>query len=81
MSASFGWSIYTGETFPPHPILPKLTSLTGENAFMSWAKILDCGNAPLTFLDNTVALKQLHKAHKVSVEQFSLSSTEPKSTV
>ncbi|KAK3176474.1 hypothetical protein OEA41_007797 [Lepraria neglecta] len=32
---------------------------------MSWAKILDCGDAPLTFLDNTVALKQLEKAHKV----------------
>ena len=32
---------------------------------MGWAKILDCGDAPLTFLDNTVALKQLEKAHKV----------------
>ena len=32
---------------------------------MSWAEILDCGDAPLTFLDNTVALKQLEKAHKV----------------
>ena len=29
---------------------------------MSWAKILDCGDAPLTFLDNTVALKQLEKS-------------------
>jgi agmatinase len=25
---------------------------------------VDCGDAPLTFLDNTVALKQLEKAHK-----------------
>ena len=33
---------------------------------MSWAEILDCGDVPLTFLDNTVALKQLEKAHKVS---------------
>ncbi len=38
---------------------------TGENSFISWAKIVDCGDAPLTFLDNTVALKQLDKAHKV----------------
>lgn len=39
--------------------------LSGENSFASWAKIVDCGDAPLTFLDNTVALKQLEKAHKV----------------
>lgn len=38
---------------------------TGENPYMSWAKIIDCGDAPLTFLDNTIALKQLEKAHKV----------------
>ncbi|KAH7063477.1 arginase family protein [Macrophomina phaseolina] len=38
---------------------------TGESAYQSWAKIVDCGDAPLTFLDNTVALKQLDKAHKV----------------
>ncbi|KLJ05998.1 agmatinase [Blastomyces silverae] len=38
---------------------------TGENAFKSWANIVDCGDVPLTFLDNTVALKQLDKAHKV----------------
>ncbi|OCK78042.1 Arginase/deacetylase [Lepidopterella palustris CBS 459.81] len=38
---------------------------TGENSFLDWAKIVDCGDAPLTFLDNTIALKQLDKAHKV----------------
>ncbi|KAG5297964.1 arginase [Histoplasma ohiense] len=38
---------------------------TGENVFASWASIVDCGDVPLTFLDNTVALKQLGKAHKV----------------
>ncbi|PGH35780.1 agmatinase [[Emmonsia] crescens] len=38
---------------------------TGENAFTSWASVVDCGDVPLTFLDNTVALKQLDKAHKV----------------
>ena len=37
---------------------------THENSFKSWARIVDCGNAPLTFLDNTVALEQLGKAHK-----------------
>ena len=38
---------------------------TGKNYFKRGAKIVDCGDAPLTFLDNTVALKQLDKAHKV----------------
>ncbi|KAI9819850.1 MAG: hypothetical protein M1827_006419 [Pycnora praestabilis] len=38
---------------------------TGENSFADWAKVVDCGDAPLTFLDNTIALKQLDKAHKV----------------
>jgi agmatinase len=37
---------------------------THENSFQSWAKIVDCGDAPLTFLDNTVALRQLGNAHK-----------------
>ncbi|KAL9065096.1 MAG: hypothetical protein Q9161_008443 [Pseudevernia consocians] len=49
MSASFGWSMYTG-----------------DNSYTSWAEILDCGDAPLTFLDNTVALMQLDKAHKAN---------------
>ncbi|KAL1967469.1 hypothetical protein VTN77DRAFT_3254 [Rasamsonia byssochlamydoides] len=38
---------------------------TGQNPFSEWAKIVDCGDAPLTFVDNTVALKQLEKAHKI----------------
>ncbi|KMP00005.1 agmatinase [Coccidioides immitis H538.4] len=38
---------------------------SGVNNLRSWAKIVDCGDAPLTFLDNTIALKQLDKAHKV----------------
>ncbi|KAL3460794.1 agmatinase 1 [Aspergillus heterothallicus] len=38
---------------------------TGENVFESSAKLVDCGDAPLTWLDNTVALKQLDLAHKV----------------
>ncbi|KAF2755402.1 Arginase/deacetylase [Pseudovirgaria hyperparasitica] len=38
---------------------------TGDNVFQSWARIVDCGDAPLTYLDNTVALKQLDAAHKI----------------
>jgi agmatinase len=33
---------------------------------MSWAKIVDCGDVRMTPLDNTIALKQLDKAHQVS---------------
>ena len=32
---------------------------------MQWARIVDCGDVPLTYLDNTVALQQLVNAHKV----------------
>ncbi|TKA61488.1 hypothetical protein B0A49_07687 [Cryomyces minteri] len=42
-----------------------LTLNAGEIALVDWAKIVDCGDAPLTFLDNTMALKQLDKAHKI----------------
>lgn len=38
---------------------------TGGNAFLDWATIVDCGDAPLTFLDNTVALRQLDAAHRL----------------
>lgn len=38
---------------------------TRKNNLLSWAKILDCGDVLMTFLDNTVALKQLQKAHEV----------------
>lgn len=37
---------------------------TGKNVFTDWAKIVDCGDAPLTFLDNTVALTQLTSSHR-----------------
>lgn len=40
---------------------------SGQNRFEEWAKLVDCGDAPLTYVDNTVALKQLVKAHKVYV--------------
>ncbi|KAK9775494.1 putative Arginase [Seiridium cardinale] len=38
---------------------------TGKNPLKSWATIKDCGDVPLTWLDNTYALKQLDKAHSV----------------
>ena len=38
---------------------------THENTFLEWARIVDCGDAPLTYLDNTIALQQLVKAHKL----------------
>jgi agmatinase len=46
---------------PPH----SWNVYTGRNSFEEWAKLVDCGDAPLTVMDNTVALKQLVKAHKV----------------
>ncbi|KAF2208789.1 hypothetical protein CERZMDRAFT_107335 [Cercospora zeae-maydis SCOH1-5] len=39
---------------------------TGQNPFEQGFKIVDCGDAPLTVLDNTVALRQLGKAHQVT---------------
>ena len=69
MGARGGWSIYTGEDCQTSLscALSKLNKLlvVGENSFSSWATIVDCGDAPLTFLDNTIALKQLEKAHRV----------------
>lgn len=38
---------------------------TGKNAFTQGLKAVDCGDVPLTVLDNTIALKQLDKAHRV----------------
>ncbi|KAI1153151.1 arginase [Nemania diffusa] len=38
---------------------------TGKNALKSWATVVDCGDVPLTVLDNNYALAQLTKGHKV----------------
>ncbi|KAJ2975797.1 hypothetical protein NUW58_g8258 [Xylaria curta] len=38
---------------------------TGVNALKSWANVVDCGDVPLTYLDNNYALAQLTKGHKV----------------
>ncbi|KAF2083616.1 Arginase/deacetylase [Saccharata proteae CBS 121410] len=47
---------------------------TGKNPYGDWAKVVDVGDAPLTFLDNTVALKQLDEAHKVIASRATNSS-------
>ena len=52
---------------------------THDNAFKHWAKIIDCGDAQLTFLDNTVALRQLGQAHK-TVSGRAVNATEISST-
>jgi agmatinase len=64
--AAMGWDAYSG---PSSKLIHFELALTarwlGENALQSWATIVDCGDAPLTWLDNTVAFKQLDKAHQV----------------
>ena len=40
------------------------SAYTHKNSFLQWAKIIDCGDSPLTYLDNTAALEQLVEAHK-----------------
>lgn len=50
---------------------------TGENVFRDWATIVDCGDAPLTFLDNTIALQQLDKSHKIISSRLGASAEHP----
>ncbi|KAL7808554.1 arginase family domain-containing protein [Trichoderma aethiopicum] len=37
---------------------------TGRDPIHDWARVVDCSDAPLTFLDNRVALKTLDQAHR-----------------
>jgi hypothetical protein len=71
MAPGDAWNIYTGThkipLFETH-----LTGPLGENTFMSWAKIVDCGDVRMTLLDNRVALKQLDKAHQVNTNRSTL---------
>ncbi|KAI9737990.1 MAG: hypothetical protein M1834_009360 [Cirrosporium novae-zelandiae] len=69
-----GTSYRPGARFGPHGIrdgsrrirpFHSYNLYTGNNPFLQWAKAVDCGDAPLTFIDNTLALKQLGKAHKI----------------
>lgn len=43
---------------------------TGEGTLNQWAKVVDCGDVGMTRFDNTVALRQLDKAHRVSIVQY-----------
>lgn len=55
----------TGIRLGARRIHPQGASIyTGKCAFDKY-KVVDCGDAPLTFLDNTMALKQLDKAHRI----------------
>ncbi|KAF9876935.1 hypothetical protein CkaCkLH20_05781 [Colletotrichum karsti] len=38
---------------------------TGRDPLQSWATVVDCGDARLTWLDNVVSLKRLDQAHKL----------------
>lgn len=76
-----GTSFRPGARFGPHGIRDGSRRVrgphswnvySGRNAFEEWARLVDCGDAPLTFVDNTVALKQLGKAHRVSLDFFFL---------
>ncbi|MCJ1444438.1 MAG: hypothetical protein MMC23_004940 [Stictis urceolatum] len=65
----FYFDVTTGEMNcsmkSPLPAANLIFVAQGNNPFDEWANIVDCGDPLLTFLDNTVALKQLEKAHKV----------------
>lgn len=37
---------------------------TGRDPLHDWAKIVDCGDAPMTWLDNRAAIKTLDQAHR-----------------
>ncbi|KAE8454137.1 hypothetical protein EG329_005061 [Mollisiaceae sp. DMI_Dod_QoI] len=50
----------------------------GINPYMSWAKILDCGDVPVTPFDNAVALTQMTSAYLELGHRSSLSSVVPK---
>ncbi|KXJ91387.1 arginase family-domain-containing protein [Microdochium bolleyi] len=43
---------------------------TGKSPLSSWAKVVDCGDVPMTYLDNSIALAQLDKAHKSSTPRI-----------
>ncbi|ODV87890.1 hypothetical protein CANARDRAFT_173781 [[Candida] arabinofermentans NRRL YB-2248] len=42
----------------------------GFNVFNNWAKIVDCGNAPMTPIDNRIALDQLYRAERASLKHM-----------
>ncbi|KXX82333.1 putative agmatinase 1 [Madurella mycetomatis] len=42
---------------------------TGENVFDNGARIVDCGDVPMTWLDNSVAFKQLERTHEIVIDR------------
>ncbi|TGJ87616.1 hypothetical protein E0Z10_g1146 [Xylaria hypoxylon] len=72
--ADFAWSVYTGRSIRTISQTCSAGSIeeethadrfVGKNALKSWATVVDCGDVPLTVLDNNYALAQLTKGHKV----------------
>lgn len=47
---------------------------THSNSLMDWAQIVDCGDAPLTFVNSTLALAQLQQAHEIVSDRLAYSS-------
>ncbi|KAJ4397446.1 hypothetical protein N0V93_001674 [Gnomoniopsis smithogilvyi] len=43
----------------------QISIYTGEGTLNQWAKIIDSGDVGLTWFDNSIALRQLDKAHRV----------------
>lgn len=55
--------------------------IIGRNPLQSWATIVDCGDVPLTWLDNNVALAQLDKAHTVKMNHVLKSQVNSNKTL
>lgn len=45
----------------------QISIFTGQGTMNQWAKIVDVGDVGLTWFDNTIALRQLDKAHRVCI--------------
>ncbi|KAG9256146.1 arginase family protein [Emericellopsis atlantica] len=39
---------------------------TGRDPLKGWARVVDCGDAPMTWLDNRAAIKTLDQAHRLT---------------
>ncbi|KAI1464079.1 arginase family protein [Daldinia caldariorum] len=65
IAADTAWSVYTGICILKECLTWPINDALGKNPLISWATIVDCGDVPLPWLDNNVALSKLDKAHKV----------------
>ena len=74
-----------GARFGPRAIRDasqRQTSLRGFNPralfnpYKSWAKIVDCGDIPVTPMDNSLAFKQMDEAFKDLLDKKSLNDTD-----